>query len=57
VFDGSLCVPDTVKPGACRVRVALVEPRTGEPAIRLAIQGRQPDGWYDVGAIEVIPGS
>jgi len=53
VFDGSLYVPDTLKPGGYRVRVALVEPRSGEPAIRLAIQGRQSDGWYDVGSIQV----
>jgi hypothetical protein len=33
------------------VRIALLDPRTEQPAIRLAIEGRQPDGWYDLGAI------
>jgi hypothetical protein len=53
VFDGALYVPETVKPGAHRLRVAMLDPRTGQPAIRLAIAGRQPDGWYDLGAIQV----
>ena len=53
VFDGGLWLPETVKPGTHRVRVALLSPRTGQPAIRLAIEGRQPDGWYDMGQIAV----
>jgi hypothetical protein len=27
--------------------------RTENPAIRRAIEGRNPDGWYDLGQIEV----
>ncbi len=52
VFDGGLYVPPGVKPGTHRVRVAMLSADTGQPAIRLAIEGRQPDGWYDVGSIE-----
>ena len=51
VFDGTLYVPAHLKPGLYRFRVALLDPRTGRPAIRLAIKGRQSDGWYDVGSI------
>jgi hypothetical protein len=53
VFDGSLFVPEGVKPGAHRLQMALLSPRTGQPAIRLANAGRQPDGWYDLGTIEI----
>jgi len=53
VFDGSLFVPESVKPGAHRLQVALLSPRSSQPAIRLAIAGRQPDGWYDLGTIEI----
>jgi hypothetical protein len=52
-YDGSVYVSDTLKPGAYRLRLALLDPRTGDPAIKLAIEGRQPDGWYDVGEIQV----
>lgn len=53
VFDGTLFVPQTLKPGQYHFRVGLLDPRTGLPAIQLAIEGRQPDGWYDLGTIEV----
>lgn len=55
VYDGAVYVPDTLKPGAYRFRLALLDPRTQRPAVRLAIEGRQPDGWYDLGALEVLP--
>ncbi|MGB7549122.1 MAG: DUF4832 domain-containing protein [Terracidiphilus sp.] len=53
VVDESLYISSSLAPGKYRVRISLVDPVTGEPAIRLAIQGRQPDGWYDLGSIEV----
>jgi len=53
VFEGPLYVDDRLKPGVYRLRVAMLEPRTDEPAIKLAIEGRQPDGWYDLGELEV----
>ena len=36
-----------------RLRVALLDPATGVPAIRLGSEGRAGDGWYDLGSIEV----
>jgi len=53
VFDGTVYVPETLKPGEFRFRTALLDPRTEQPAIRLAIEGRQSDGWYDLGAITI----
>lgn len=53
VVDESLYVPDDLSPGTYHVRIALLDPRTNKPAIRLAIEGRQPDGWYDMGQIEL----
>jgi hypothetical protein len=53
VFEDTIHVPDDLKPGAYRVRVALLDPGALAPAIRLAIEGRQQDGWYDLGAITV----
>jgi hypothetical protein len=55
VYDGTVYVSDTLPPGTYRFRIALLDPRTQKPAIRLAIEGRQPDGWYDLGAIEILP--
>lgn len=53
VFDGPLYIPDTLAPGTYALRIAMLDPSTGQPAIRLAIQGRQPDGWYALGSLNV----
>lgn len=53
VFEGGLYIEDTLRAGSHRLSVALLDPRTGQPAIRLAQEGRQPDGWYDLGTIVV----
>jgi hypothetical protein len=53
VFDGTISIPESLKPGSYRLRVALLDPRTGQPAIKLAIEGLQADGWYDLAPIEV----
>ncbi len=53
LFESTLYVPESLKPGKYHLRVGLLDPRTGHPAIRLAIAGRQPDGWYDLGEIGI----
>jgi hypothetical protein len=53
LFESSVYIPETLKPGSYRLRVALLDARTGEPAIKLANEGRQPDGWYDIGEVRV----
>jgi hypothetical protein len=53
VFDGTVYVPEDLKPGSYRFCLALLDPRTEQPAIRLAIEGRQADGWYNLGEISV----
>jgi hypothetical protein len=42
-----------LKAGAYRVRVALLDPLTRKPGIRLGIAGRAEDGWYDLGEVSV----
>jgi hypothetical protein len=53
IYEDTLYISNTLRPGNYRVRIALIDCRTGQPAIRLAIQGREADGWYDLGAIVV----
>jgi len=53
VFDGTVYIPENLKPGSYRLRLALLDPRTGQPAIKLANEGLQPDGWYDFATIEI----
>jgi hypothetical protein len=53
VFDGTLYVPENLAAGSYDFRVAMLDPRTGQPAIRFAIEGRQKDGWYGMGSLTV----
>ena len=53
VYDGTLYVPDNLPDGDYDVRVGILDPRTGQPAIRLAVEGRQADGWYAMGSLTV----
>jgi hypothetical protein len=51
IFDGTLYIPATLPAGKYDFRVAMLDPRTSEPAVRFAIEGRNADGWYDMGSV------
>ena len=53
VFDGTLFLPATLPAGKYDVRVAMIDPQTGAAAIRFAIEGRDSDGWYSLGSLNV----
>jgi uncharacterized protein DUF4832 len=53
VVDETVYVPSTLKPGEYRLRLALLDPRTNKPAIKLAIKERGADGWYTMGSINI----
>lgn len=55
VVDQSISIPRDIPSGSYRLRIALLDPATGQPAIALAVKGRQPDGWYDMGPVELHP--
>ncbi len=55
VFEQSLFIPVDLPAGEYELRVALLDPRTLRPAIRLAIQGRGEGGWYSLGKLGVTP--
>ncbi len=53
IFEGPLYLPETLKAGDYNLRLAVLDARTKKPAVKLAIQGLQQDGWYELGAIRV----
>ena len=55
VVDQSLRIPSDLPSGIYQFRIALLDPTTSKPAIALAIRGRQSDGWYDMGSVELKP--
>jgi hypothetical protein len=53
VYDSSVFVPGDLAAGAYELEVALLDPVSREPKVKLAITGVQSDGWYPMGKIEV----
>jgi hypothetical protein len=53
IFDANVYVPEGLKPGDYKVRIALLNATTEKPVVKLAIQGLQPDGWYELGDIKI----
>jgi len=54
IFDHSLKIPDHVPAGTYELQIAIVDRRNHEPRVQLAIEGRQEDGWYPLGPLEII---
>src|ERR1035437_9578725 len=57
VFQDPVFVPADLPAGSYQVSVALLDPITLQPGVRLAIKGRGEDGWYALGTIQVNGGS
>jgi len=49
----TLTLPVGLVPGAYSLDVAILAPDGSGPAIDLAIEGRRPDGWYELSVIQV----
>jgi hypothetical protein len=46
-------LPEGLAKGKCQLAIGIVDPRTHQPAVRLAIEGRDADGWYPLSAVDV----
>ena len=51
--DGSVSVPAELPAGHYELELALLDPDTKQPKVKLAIAGRGEKGWYNLGKIEV----
>jgi len=49
----TLILPIDVNPGNYQISLGIVDPYDEEPAINLAIEGRDDDGWYLLSSVEV----
>ena len=48
-----LAIPSSFRPGRYIFSVALLDPYTKKPAVKLAIEGRDSHGWYGLSEIEI----
>ncbi len=53
ICNGEMALPSTgFLPGRYKVLAAITD-RAGLPAVNIAIEGRRPDGWYEVASLDV----
>jgi len=53
-LDRTVRVPPEVSAGWAELSAALVEKGTTSPRVRFAVKERYPDGWVDLGGIEIV---
>jgi Domain of unknown function (DUF4832)/Beta-galactosidase len=53
LYNSAVFLPYSLPDADYQIEVALVDPETHEPKIRLAIEGRESDGWYPLGTIKL----
>jgi hypothetical protein len=49
----SLALPEDLEAGEYALALGVVDPKTREAAVRLAIEGRAADGWYPLSSLTI----
>ena len=52
-IEAVLRLPVAIQPGKYQLAVGVVEPESRTPAVRLAIAGRDSEGWYPLSHVEI----
>ena len=53
LYNSEVYVPASLPDAEYQIEVALVDPVTREPKIKLAVEGTESDGWYPLGTIKL----
>jgi len=53
IYDNSLTIPKDFPHGIYDLQVAIIDKNDKKPKVNLAIQGRDNEGWYQLGKMEV----
>ncbi len=53
LYDDGVFVPRNMPAGIYQLQISIVDRQSHEPKVNLAIEGREAEGWYPVGKIEV----
>ena len=56
LFDDRVFLPRDMPEGDYELQLGIVDRQTRRPRVRLAIEGRNDDGWYPMGTISVEDG-
>jgi hypothetical protein len=53
VYDDAIFIPGDMPAGAYQLQIGIVDRQSHEPKVKLAIEGKDPEGWYTMGKIEI----
>ena len=53
LYDNVVTVPADMPAGEYDLQIGILDLKSDEPKVKLAISGRQPDGWYSLGKIRL----
>jgi hypothetical protein len=53
LYDNTVEIPTDTPTGSYDLQIGILGERFDEPEVKLAIEGRRPDGWYDLGKINL----
>ena len=53
LYDDAIFIPWDMPAGNYRLQVGIVDRQTREPGVNLAIEGRDSEGWYSLGKLEI----
>jgi hypothetical protein len=53
LYDDAIFIPQDMPTGIYQLQIGIVDPQSHDPKLNLAISGRDTEGWYPVGKIEI----
>jgi hypothetical protein len=53
LYDSAVVIRENMAEGEYDLGIGILDERIDEPRVKLAIEGRRPDGWYGLGKIKV----
>jgi hypothetical protein len=53
LYDNSISIPSDMPRGQYDLQIGIIDPLSNKPKVKLAISGKQPDGWYYLGKIRI----
>jgi hypothetical protein len=53
LYDDAVFVPFDMPAGIYQLQIGIVDRQSHEPKVKLAIEGRDTEGWYPIGKIEI----
>ena len=53
LYDDAVFIPLDIPFGEYNLQIGIVDPQTHKPKVKLAIEGKDAEGWYSLGKIEI----